>query len=352
MQFGVFDHLDRSGTSLADYYDDRLALAEAYDRAGFFAYHLAEHHSTPLGMAPAPSVFLSAVAQRTRKLRFGPLVWAMPFHHPLRLIEEICMLDQLSGGRLELGFGRGSVPIELEYYGADPGTAQEIYAEAVELVLAGLTHRTLDFESKHFNFRGVPMELEPLQKPHPPIWYGLHAVESAERAARRNLNVVSLDPPHETRLSIERYRTVWPQVHSPTTAYPKLGLGRFIVLAPSDTQALALARPAYMHWHASFTHLFRKHDRPQSHPRPATFDLVIERGQGIAGAPATVADFLSSQLEHTGCNYVVGQFAFGDLTREQVLRSIDLFTHEVMPALRSREVRARAAADVAAQGAG
>ena len=120
MQFGVFDHLDRSDTALADFYEDRLAIVEAYDRAGFYAYHLAEHHSTPLGMAPSPSVFLSAVAQRTRRLRFGPLVWAMPLHHPLRLIEEICMLDQMSGGRLEIGFGRGSVPIELEYYGADP----------------------------------------------------------------------------------------------------------------------------------------------------------------------------------------------------------------------------------------
>ena len=97
-------------------------------------------------MAPSPSVFLSAVAQRTRRLRFGPLVWAMPLHHPLRLIEEICMLDQLSGGRLELGFGRGSVPIELEYYGADPAAAQAIYAEAVELVLAGLTSKVLDFQ--------------------------------------------------------------------------------------------------------------------------------------------------------------------------------------------------------------
>ena len=110
MEFGVFDHLDRQGGSLADYYESRLRIAEAYDRAGFYAYHLAEHHSTPLGLAPSPSVFLAGVAQRTRKLRFGPLVWAMPMHHPLRLIEEICMLDQMSGGRLEIGFGRGSVP--------------------------------------------------------------------------------------------------------------------------------------------------------------------------------------------------------------------------------------------------
>jgi len=209
MEFGVFDHLDRHGGALADYYEDRLKIAEAYDRAGFYAYHLAEHHATPLGMAPSPSVFLAAVAQRTTRLRFGPLVWPMPLHHPLRLIEEICMLDQLSGGRLELGFGRGAAPIELEYYGVDPQDAQEIYAEAVELVLAGLTHKVLNFKGRRFSFSGVPMEIEPLQKPHPPIWYGVHAPESAERAARRNLNVVSLDPPNETPSSASAASSLW-----------------------------------------------------------------------------------------------------------------------------------------------
>jgi alkanesulfonate monooxygenase SsuD/methylene tetrahydromethanopterin reductase-like flavin-dependent oxidoreductase (luciferase family) len=345
MEFGVFDHLDRYDGPLADFYEDRLRIAEAYDRAGFYAYHLAEHHSTPLGMAPSPSVFLSSVAQRTKKLRFGPLVWAMPLHHPLRLIEEICMLDHLSGGRLEIGFGRGSVPIEIEYYGADPEEAQEIYAEAVEVVLKGLTHEVLDFKGKRFSFRNVPMEIAPLQRPHPPIWYGVHMPDSAERAARRNLNVVSLDPPAETRLSIDRYRTIWPQVHAPkghapTVTFPKLGLGRFIVVAPTDAEAMAMARRAYLVWHASFTYLFRRHDRPQSHPRPATFDLVVERGQGVAGSPATVTQFLSSQLDETRCNYLVGQFAFGDLTREEGLRSIGLFADQVMPKLRGRTLDA------------
>jgi alkanesulfonate monooxygenase SsuD/methylene tetrahydromethanopterin reductase-like flavin-dependent oxidoreductase (luciferase family) len=286
---------------------------------------------------------LSAIAQRTRRLRFGPLVWAMPLHHPLRLIEEICMLDHLSRGRLELGFGRGSVPIEIEYYGADPGEAQEVYAEAVELVIKGLTQKVLDHEGKRFSFHDVPMEIGPLQQPHPPIWYGVHMPDSAERAARRNLNVVSLDPPKETRLSIDRYRTVWPQVHPRTTAFPKLGLGRFVVVAPTDAAAMALARRAYPVWHASFTHLFRRHRRKQSHPRPATFDLVVERGQGIAGSPATVAQFLSAQLDETRCNYLVGQFAFGDLTREESLRSIGLFADEVMRALRAKEPAAASA---------
>src|ERR1700719_2819224 len=148
MEFGVFDHLDRYGGALADYYEDRLKITHAYDRAGFYAYHLAEHHATPLGMAPSPSLFLSAVAQRTRRLRFGPLVYALPLYHPLRMIEEICMLDQMSGGRLEIGFGRGSSPSELIYYGQDPDKSQQIYAEALELVVKGLSERSLTFHGE------------------------------------------------------------------------------------------------------------------------------------------------------------------------------------------------------------
>jgi alkanesulfonate monooxygenase SsuD/methylene tetrahydromethanopterin reductase-like flavin-dependent oxidoreductase (luciferase family) len=336
MQFGVFDHLDRTGPSLADYYEDRLKIAELYDRSGFYGYHLAEHHATPLGMAPSPNVFLAALAQRTRRLRFGPMVYVLPLYHPLRLVEEICMLDQISGGRLEIGFGRGASPIELAIYGEDPNAAQEIYAEGLELILKAMTVKRLDFHGKHFSFNDVPMLLEPLQKPHPPIWYGVHAPDSAERAAKRNLHVVSLDPPADTRLSIERYRATWRPPH-PGAAMPKLGLGRFIVVAETDAKALTLARRAYPVWHQSFTYLFRLRGQPQNHPRPADFDALMERGQGVAGSAATVTDFLNRQLAETRCNYVVGQFAFGDMTREEALRSIGLFVSDVMPAVRAAE---------------
>src|SRR5262245_39208451 len=130
MKYGVFDHMDLGGGSLAEQYDSRLRLVEAYDRSGFHAYHLAEHHATPLGMAPSPAVFLAAVAQRTRRLRFGPLVYILTLQSPLRAYEEICMLDQMSGGRLELGMGKGVSPIELAFFGAYPLRAQSIYQEA------------------------------------------------------------------------------------------------------------------------------------------------------------------------------------------------------------------------------
>ena len=113
MKFGVFDHVDRGDLPLAQHYENRLRLTEVYDREGFYAYHIAEHHSTPLGTAGAPGVLLSAVVQRTKRLRIGTLVYTLPLVNPLRLLEEVCMLDQMSNGRLELGIGRGSSPYEL-----------------------------------------------------------------------------------------------------------------------------------------------------------------------------------------------------------------------------------------------
>jgi alkanesulfonate monooxygenase SsuD/methylene tetrahydromethanopterin reductase-like flavin-dependent oxidoreductase (luciferase family) len=336
VEFGIFDHLDRGDLPLSDFYEARLKLIEAYDRAGFYAYHVAEHHSTPLGMAPSPSVFLSAVAQRTQRLRFGPLVYALPLHHPLRLIEEICMLDQMSGGRLEIGFGRGSSAIELALYGQDPAKAQRIYAEAVDLILQGLSKKTLNFHGEFFSFDHVPLELEPLQKPHPPLWYGVHSVESAERAARRGLNIVSLDTAYETRAFADRYREVWGETQGDGRAMPRIGISRFIVIADSDPEAIQLARRAYPVWYRSFYHLFRLYGGGPPHPRPPDFDGLAEAGKGVAGTPATVEAFLRSQRTESEANYLVGQFAFGDLSLAETMRSVELFTRYVMPTL-SRE---------------
>ena len=332
MEFGIFDHLDRNDLPLNEFYEARLKLIEAYEGAGFYAYHVAEHHSTPIGMAPSPSVFLSAIAQRTKTLRFGPMVYALPLHHPLRLIEEICMVDQLSGGRLEIGFGRGSSPVEVKFYGQDPAKAHDIYTEARALILEGLTHKVLNFEGKFFNFKDIPMELRPLQQPHPPMWYGVHSVEAADRAARQSLNMVSLDSTQETRSYFDRFRQVWRELHGDRPT-PKLGLSRFIVIAEKDDEARAVARRAYPVWHKHFYFLYSLLGGKPAHPRPADFDKMMEIGQAVAGNPDIVTKFLKQQAEESALNYLVGQFAFGDLSLAESLRSVELFRSQVMPKL-------------------
>jgi alkanesulfonate monooxygenase SsuD/methylene tetrahydromethanopterin reductase-like flavin-dependent oxidoreductase (luciferase family) len=336
MEFGVFDHLDRNDLPLKDFYEARLKLIEAYEQAGFYAYHVAEHHSTPIGMAPSPSVFLSAIAQRTKTIRFGPLVYALPLHHPLRLIEEICMLDQLSGGRLEIGFGRGSSPTEVSFYGQDPAKAQDIYTESRALIVQGLTQKVLNFDGKFFSFKDIPMELEPLQKPHPPMWYGVHSVEAAERAAHQGLHMVSLDSAKDTGAYNDRYRQVWRQLHGDKAPTPKLGVSRFIVIAENEQEALTAARRAYPVWHKHFYYLYSLRGGKPAHPRPPEFDKMMERGQAVAGSPDTVTKFLRAELDESATNYLVGQFAFGDLSLVESVRSVELFNQHVMPRLNSK----------------
>ena len=205
LEFGIFDHVDRHDQPLSDFYEDRFKLIEAYDRAGIYGYHCAEHHSTPLGMAPSPSVYLAAIGQRTRRLRFGPLVYTLALYHPLRLAEEICMLDQMSRGRFLLGIGKGISPIEVGYYGVDYKNADKMFAELFAIIMQALTKKTVDFEGEFFRYKNVPFEVQPFQKPHPPLWYGVVNPDSAERAAKAGMNFISNSTAAMVKDKVARY---------------------------------------------------------------------------------------------------------------------------------------------------
>jgi len=210
VRFGAFDHLDKSGRSMTSDYEERLSLVEGYDQAGFYAFHLAEHHGSPLGLAPSPSVFLAAVAARTKKLRFGPLVYTLPLYQPLRLIQEIGMLDQMSGGRLEIGVGRGIVAFETAFYGLTHLDTPPMFEEALEIIKAGLTSERLTYEGKFWTYRNVPMEIPPIQKPTPPLWYGVGRPDHGAWTAARGMNIVGNGGTAEAKAAtIRRRRNGW-----------------------------------------------------------------------------------------------------------------------------------------------
>jgi alkanesulfonate monooxygenase SsuD/methylene tetrahydromethanopterin reductase-like flavin-dependent oxidoreductase (luciferase family) len=334
LRFGVFDHMDRGAVALSDFFADRLVLVEAYDTAGFYGYHVAEHHATPLGLASSPSVWLSAVAQRTRRLRFGPLVYTLPLYHPLRVIDEICMLDQMSRGRLLLGVGRGISPIELDYWGVDHDAAPSMYQEALEVVLRGLATSELSFAGRFYRYERVPIELEPFQRPRPPLWYGIGRPESLPWAARNRVNIVSNLPPAPMRALTDRYRAEWAALGHAPSDLPFMGVSRHVVVAETEAEALEVARPAYRLWRSSFMKLWLQHGQlPAPHAIfPETFEEAERAGRALAGTPATLRDRLHSLHAESGVNYVLCRFAFGDMPREAALRSVALFAREVMPA--------------------
>jgi alkanesulfonate monooxygenase SsuD/methylene tetrahydromethanopterin reductase-like flavin-dependent oxidoreductase (luciferase family) len=336
MKFGIFDHMDDAGVPHGELFAGRLRLAEACDRAGFHAYHLAEHHGTPIGCASSPGLFLAALAQRTTTLRFGPLVYLLPFYHPLRLIEEVCMLDLMSGGRLELGVGRGVSPFETANYALDFAQTQAMYHEAFQVLLKGLAVDELTFDGKFYHFDKVPMILHPVQRPHPPLWYGVSLPDNADWPAQNDVNVISLAPPQQVRPIFDRYLSVRTNLGKADTTLR--GVGRHVVVADTDAQALAIARRAYPRWRANFFWLFERHG---SAPRvaglyPKSFDELIALGIAVAGSPATVRDFVAADVKATGANYWTPWLAFGDMTLDEILHSVDLFAREVMPASASQ----------------
>jgi alkanesulfonate monooxygenase SsuD/methylene tetrahydromethanopterin reductase-like flavin-dependent oxidoreductase (luciferase family) len=334
MEFGVFDHLDFSTAPLSEQYESRLKLIEAYDRLGIHRYHLAEHHATPLGLAPSPSVFLAAVAQRTQRLRFGPLVYTLALHHPLRVAEEICMLDHMSRGRFELGVGRGVSPHEVAYYGVDPAKAQAMYIEALQVILKALASPTLTFLGEHYTFRDVPIELVPVQRPHPPLWYGLARPEGLPWVVANAVNIVCNGPPALVAQVTQGYRRAWAEARHDPRALPRMGMTRTVVVADSDSDALSIARRAHQRWHQSFMQLWNKHGtKPINAFYPDNFDEVQRTGFGIAGTAATVRDALARQIAEAGVNYLVCRFAFGDMTPAHSQRSLELFARCVMPEL-------------------
>ena len=336
VKFGIFDHLDKRDEPLQQQYTERLALVVAADRAGFDSYHLAEHHSTPIGIASSPSIFLSAVAQHTKTLRFGPMVYLLPFYKPLRLIEEICMLDNMSGGRLDAGVGRGQSPFELSFYGMNVAEAPSIFEEELEVILAGLSGDELNYESPRFQFHHVPMLLKPVQKPHPPLWYGVGSERSLKFAAEYGMNVFGLGPRTAMARATTAYREFWeaaadtPRRKSGPVGEPLIGASRHFYVAETDQEARRVAKPAYEHWYGNLTHLSGTFGFRQTRAI-GDFDEALELGTVIVGSVETVSELLEQHTQETGINYAVLQLAFGCLTHAQEMASLELFASQVMP---------------------
>src|SRR5581483_6738279 len=155
MQVGLFDHVERADRPIATTLDERLTFAAACDEAGFYCLHIAEHHATPLNLVPVPGLYLAALARATKRVHIGPLVYLLPLYSPLRLAEEICILDHLSHGRLEVGVGRGVSPFELGYHKVAHADSRDIFIDAFNCLNEALTHETFSYEGKHYSYKDV-----------------------------------------------------------------------------------------------------------------------------------------------------------------------------------------------------
>lgn len=340
MKVGLFDHLDRGVAPLARLYDERLELVVAADRLGLDSYHLAEHHWNPVGMAPLPGVFLGAVAKRTERIRLGPLAYALAFHNPLILAEEISMLDQLSGGRLELGVGRGISPWELSMFGITMNETRGLFREAMDLMIQYFTSERVTHHGARWHYDDVPVEIKPLQKPFPPLWYGSSSGATRDYIASLGAAMnAGWAPAARIKEAVDLYRAAWQRAKdSPLRrdrpSEPVIGSVRMLVIADTDTEAEKLAQPAYESWHANLEALAHRFGFTALFV-PSAYEVARRRvGSVIAGSPATVRDELLRHITESDVNYPLLQLAFGNLAHAQALRSLELFAQEILPTLR------------------
>jgi alkanesulfonate monooxygenase SsuD/methylene tetrahydromethanopterin reductase-like flavin-dependent oxidoreductase (luciferase family) len=333
MRFGIFDHIDDSGLPRAEQLEQRLQLVQQYDRDGFYAYHVAEHHGTPLGIVGSPNLFLAAVAQRTEQLHFGALVNVLPLEHPLRLLEEWCLLDHLSGGRLEPGIGRGASPIEASFFGVDGDSTPARFEEAFDLITQAFSAgESFSFDGDHFQVAEMPLTARPLQHPHPPFWFGASRPDRAGWCAERAINVMSLVSAQRTRETTDGFRQRWRELGRDDSQLPHLGVNRHMVLADSEPDAMRIAQRVYPRFKASIDYLWVRRGFPRPPVYPETVGELIDLGSAYVGTAEGARQYISEQIDVAGINYMTIDVAFGGITHEEASRTAALFARDVMPA--------------------
>jgi len=340
LNFGIFDWVEESARPASEVYEHKLELATAADRAGFHGYLIAEHQGTPLSIDGSPALLLSAMFQRTQRLRAGALTFCLPWYNPYRFYNEVCMLDHLSNGRLELGVGRGVSPIESQIFGLRSiDDSREKYRETLEIFFEACRTTTLSYRGKHYSYQDAEIHLKPLQQPYPPLWFPSSNKESIEFTASHGYHTAFLGKSADVKPHFDRYRETWeqhrndPGRHNAHVRAPFLAKTQHLVIAETDAEAEKLGLEAYGKWASHIHHLTRKLGRPDVHKTepfaPDSTQLLI------AASPRVALEKLQEMLNVTTANYLLCIFSFGDLAPEHALRSLELFSREVMPKLKA-----------------
>ena len=228
---------------LATVYARALERIEIMDQTGYDAVWLAEHHFSSFSVCPSVHMVGTLAAARTRRLRIGTAVSLAPFYHPLRLAEEVALLDLLSGGRVNWGAGRGFARVEFTAFAVPPEESASRFRETVEIVLRAWTDKRLNFVGQHFRFEDVEVLPKPTQLPHPPVWMAASSESAIEWAASRGFSI--LMDPHSSSAEIGRKRRHYAEKLAAagfSQAGRDIPIARLVALAGSAGDAAAVAR--------------------------------------------------------------------------------------------------------------
>jgi alkanesulfonate monooxygenase SsuD/methylene tetrahydromethanopterin reductase-like flavin-dependent oxidoreductase (luciferase family) len=212
MRFGLFTLFDFIPGRHAEvpYYRDTLDLAILGEELGFDEFWVGEEHFYAFGICPSPQMFLTALAQRSERMRLGTAISLLPIEHPLRKAEDFALLDILSNGRLDFGTGRGTIQAHFDGFKSDHAESKSRYEEALEIIIRAWTEDQFSYDGRFWKVSNLSVSPKPIQRPHPPLFRAAISPESFEAAALHNQNVLLVpwaNTPHsELRTSLDHYR--------------------------------------------------------------------------------------------------------------------------------------------------
>lgn len=350
MKFSVFDLSSQcEGMTQREVYrsfGERAALAEA---SGLGAYYISEHHFDPgFAIVPSPHLLIPTMAESTSEIRLGVMCTILPQHHPVRVAEEIRMMDLLSDGRLEIGFGRGAQEHEQVGYGVDRVEAATLFDQSLELVTTLLRDNEINsYDTGPWKGGHVRLVPEATQRPHPPMWMTAVSDTSLTKAGRLGLKVAgAFLEAKEVERAINVYREGWAAAHDDGSSGHFASMNHVFV-AESEEQVNKLARPHVDGWLEGWLGIvgqapeegaadrgYEEHAAYYSRIANTKYDYAVDNDMVLFGTPEQVAAQLL-RFDDRGVDEFMGWFQFGGLDPDAANRSIELFGTEVIPRVKA-----------------
>jgi alkanesulfonate monooxygenase SsuD/methylene tetrahydromethanopterin reductase-like flavin-dependent oxidoreductase (luciferase family) len=341
MDFGIFLLLQSpSARSPEEIFARGTEIALAADRLGFDSVWCAEHHFSTYGYLSRPLMFAVQLAAKTERIRVGSAVVVLPLHHPLVVAEEIATADLLSGGRLDLGLGRGYQTYEFERLGLSLADSRERFEEGLDILLKAFTGKPFSHEGKHFKFAETSIFPVPVQRPHPPIWIVGQSQESIIATARRGFNLVSggfgvsVDRLREFRRGLDAM-AIDPAVKSKI----RISTQRPVYVTDDASELAEVVEQA--RWNMRVTLSLRQGLERVDKGRAIAIPFENEPetqalldNYFVMGTPKQCIAKLNELRDAMGMTHFNANFWFGDLPQQKVLRSMQRFAEEVIPAFR------------------
>lgn len=352
MKVGIaLNMLAQPGVSDAAVFAEHLALGDLAEPLGFDSLFALEHHFTGYAMSPSPVQLLTYFAGRTRRLTLGTAVIVLPWHDPVRVAEEIALLDVLSGGRCLFGFGRGAASVEYAGFRIPMEEARARFVEAARIVVKALTQEVFDWQGEFFTIPATSIRPRPISHPERRFYASSVSPESAEIMAKLGMGVLVIMQNEwpVAAADIQRYREIASSVgHTPR---PPIILTN-VSCAESRPEATDRAT-TYLgrkwdsidaHYHFSDGHLARvkgyefygkmtktysKMKDPAFREKATDFYVRIQ----VVGTPADCLEKIAELRRLTGTDHLVTEFGFGGMPHEEAELNMRLFADRVMPAL-------------------